>query len=336
MKTFYNEAETYVDQMLEGIIAAHPDELKFVEGEKRAIMRADAPVKDKVAIVTGGGSGHLPVFMGYVGKGLIDGAAIGNVFASPSMNQMLTLTKAVNAGKGVLYLYGNYGGDIMNFDMAAEMAEDEGVEVQTLLGADDVASAPKGSEKERRGVAGIFYAYKVAGACAESGASLDEVAKTTGEALEQIRTIGVAISPCEVPGAGKPSFSLPEDQMEIGMGIHGEAGIRRGPRKPADEVTESMLELLFEDIALSSSDTVSVLVNSLGATPLEELYIVYRKAAQIIKDRGISIYRPYVGRYATSMEMAGFSISLFRLNDKFKGYLDHPVWSPFIREGNWK
>ncbi len=336
MKTFYNDAEAYVDEMLAGIVEAHPDELKFAGGEKRAIMRADGPVKDKVAIVTGGGSGHLPVFMGYIGKGLIDGAAIGNVFASPSMNQMLTLTKTVNAGKGVLYLYGNYGGDIMNFDMAAEMAEDDGIEVQTLLGADDVASAPKGSEKDRRGVAGIFYAYKVAGACADSGASLDEVVKTTREALDRIRTIGVAISPCEVPGSGKPSFTLPGDQMEIGMGIHGEAGIKRGPRKSADDVTVDMLELLFNDIALTSSDTVSVLVNSLGATPLEELYIIYRKAAEIIKGKGISIYKPFVGRYATSMEMAGFSISLFKLNDTFKGYLDHPVWSPFIREGSWK
>jgi dihydroxyacetone kinase-like protein len=224
----------------------------------------------------------------------------------------------------------------MNFDMAAEMAEDDDIEVQTLLGTDDVASAPKGSEKDRRGVAGIFYAYKVAGACADSGASLDEVVKTTREALDQIRTIGVAISPCEVPGSGKPSFSLPADQMEIGMGIHGEAGIKSGPRKSADDVTEDMLELLFADIDLSSSDTVSVLVNSLGATPLEELYIIYRKAAEIIKGKGISIYKPFVGRYATSMEMAGFSISLFKLNDTFKGYLDHPVWSPFIREGNWK
>lgn len=333
MKTFYNNAETYVDEMLEGIVKAHPDQLKLAEGEKRAILRSDAPVKDKVSIVTGGGSGHLPVFMGYVGRGLIDGAAIGNVFASPSMNQMLTLTKAVHGGKGVLYLYGNYGGDIMNFDMAAEMAEDEDIQVQTVLAADDVASATKGNESDRRGVAGIFYAYKVAGACADGGASLDEVTNTTKEALEQIRSIGVAISPCEVPGAGKPSFTLPEDQMEIGMGIHGEAGIQRGPRKSADEVTQSMLDLLLEDLPLSSSDSVSVLVNSLGATPLEELYIIYRKVAELLTAQKVSVYKPFVGRYATSMEMAGFSITLFRLNQTFKGYLDHPVWTPFVREG---
>jgi len=333
MKTFYNEAETYVDEMLEGIVAAHPGELAFAAGERRAIMRVDAPVKDKVAICTGGGSGHLPVFMGYVGKGLIDGAAIGNVFASPSMNQMLTLTRAVHGGKGVLYLYGNYGGDVMNFDMAAELAEEEGIQVRTVLVADDVASAPKGKESERRGVAGLFYAYKVAGACADSGASLEEVAVTTEEALAQVRSIGVAISPCTVPGAGKPTFTLPEDQMEIGMGIHGEAGIHRGPRRPADEVTADMVRLLLEDLPLAAGEDVSVLVNSLGATPLEELYIVYRKAAEILGEGKVKVYSPYVGRYATSMEMAGYSITLFRLNDRFKGYLDHPVRTPFVREG---
>ncbi len=333
MKTFYNEAENYVDEMLEGILQAHPDHLKFARGEKRAVMRADAPVKDKVSIVTGGGSGHLPLFMGYVGRGLLDGAAIGNVFASPSMNQMLTLTRAVNAGRGVLYLYGNYGGDVMNFGLAAEMAEDEDIPVKTVLLADDIASAPKGKESDRRGVAGLFYAYKVAGACADSGASLDEVHGTTQEALGQVRTIGVAISPCEVPGAGKPSFSLGAAEMEIGMGIHGEAGIKRASRVSADEVTRDMMGLLLEDLTLSSGDTVSVLVNSLGATPLEELYIIYRKALQILERRKITVLRPYVGRYATSMEMAGFSITLFRLNEKFQGYLDHPVWTPFIREG---
>ena len=333
MRTFYNDPENYVNEMLEGILKAHPDRLKQAEGEIRAILRADAPVEGKVSIVTGGGSGHLPVFMGYVGKGLIDGAAIGNVFASPSMNQMLTLTRAVHGGKGVLYLYGNYGGDIMNFDMAAEMAEEDGIAVKTVLVTDDVASGPKGQESERRGVAGLFYAYKVAGACADGGASLQEVHQTTSRALEQIRTIGVAITPCTVPGTDRPSFTLGEDEMEIGMGIHGEAGIRRGKRKSADEVTEDMLGLLEADMPLGQGDTVSVLVNSLGGTPLEELYIIYRRVAQIFESRKVAIHRPFVGRYATSMEMSGFSISLFRLDDTMRGYLDHPVWSPFIREG---
>lgn len=333
MKTFYNNDENYVNEMLEGILNAYPNMLKKANGEFRAIIRADAPVKGKVSIITGGGSGHLPVFMGYVGKGLLDGAAIGNIFASPSMNQMLTLTKAVNGGKGVLYLYGNYGGDIMNFDMAAEIAEEEGIKVKSLLVTDDVASGKKGNESARRGVAGLFYAYKIAGACADEGASLDEVYNTTRSALEGIRSLGVAISPCTVPGASKPSFSLGEGEMEIGMGIHGEAGIRREKRKSADEVTQDMLDLLFADISVNEGEEVSVLVNSLGATPLEELFIIYRKLSEILNKKAIKIYKPYIGRYATSMEMAGFSITLFKLNEKYKKYLNHPVWTPFVREG---
>ena len=333
MKTFYNNDENYVNEMLEGILHAYPNMLKKANGEIRAIARADAPVNGKVSIITGGGSGHLPVFMGYVGKGLLDGAAIGNVFASPSMNQMLTLTKAVNGGKGVLYLYGNYGGDIMNFDMAAEIAEEEGIKVKSLLVADDIASGKKGNESARRGVAGLFYAYKVAGACADKGASLDEVYNTTQSALEGIRSLGVAISPCTVPGANKPSFSLDKGEMEIGMGIHGEAGIRRERRKSADEVTQDMLDLLLADILINEGEEVSVLVNSLGATPLEELFIIYRKVSELLNKKAIKMYKPYVGRYATSMEMAGFSITLFKLNEKYKKYLDHPVWTPFVKEG---
>lgn len=333
MKTFYNNDENYVNEMLEGILNAYPNMLKKANGEIRAIARADVPVNGKVSIVTGGGSGHLPVFMGYVGKGLLDGAAIGNVFASPSMNQMLTLTKAVNGGKGVLYLYGNYGGDIMNFDMAAEIAEEEGIKVKSLLVADDIASGKKGNESARRGVAGLFYAYKIAGACADEGASLDEVYNTTHSALEGIRSLGVAISPCTVPGASKPSFSLGKEEMEIGMGIHGEAGIRREKRKSADEVTQDMLDLLLDDILINEGEEVSVLVNSLGATPLEELFIIYRKVSEILNKKAIKIYKPYIGRYATSMEMAGFSITLFKLNKKYKKYLDHPVWTPFVKEG---
>ncbi len=334
MKTFYNNAEDYVDEMLVGILAAHPGQLRQAEGEIRAILRADAPIAGKVAVVSGGGSGHLPVFMGYVGRGLLDGASVGNVFASPSMDQMLTLTRAVHGGRGVLYLYGNYGGDIMNFDLASELSAEEGIEVSTIIVSDDIASAPKGSESDRRGVAGLFYAYKVAGACADSGASLKEVVAITKKALQGVRSIGVAIAPCEVPGAGKPSFTLQNDQMGIGMGIHGEAGIYEGPRTSADEVAADMVRRLLDDMPLPAGESVSVLINSLGATPLEELYIVYRKVAEILLTNGISVYHPFVGRYATSMEMAGFSITLCKLNDQLRTYLDHPVQTPFIREGD--
>ena len=332
MKTFYNKDENYVDEMLYGIIRAYPNLLKKANGEIRAIVRSDVPIKGKVSIVTGGGSGHLPLFMGYVGKGLLDGAAIGNVFASPSMNQMLTLTKTVDGGKGVLYLYGNYSGDIINFDMAAEMAGEEGIKVKTILVADDIASATKDNENNRRGVAGLFYAYKVAGACADNRGSLEKVYQVTKEALKNISSLGVAISPCTVPGTGKPSFILGDNEMEIGMGIHGEAGIKREERKSADEVTEDMMKLLFKDLLLEKGSEVSILVNSLGATPLEELYIIFRKVSQILEAKNIKIYKPFVGRYATSLEMTGFSITLFKLNKKFKEYLAHPVWTPFVKE----
>jgi dihydroxyacetone kinase len=333
MKTFYNDAERYVDEMLEGIVTAHPRDLRFAGSERRAVVRTDAPVQGKVALCTGGGSGHLPVFMGYVGRGLLDGAAIGNVFASPAASQMLALTRAVHGGAGVLYLYGNYGGDVMNFDLAAEMAAEEGIAVRTVRVADDVASAPRGREEERRGVAGLFYAYKVAGACADFGAGLDEAAAVTREAMAGVRSVGVAIGPCTVPGAAGPTFDLPPDAMEIGMGIHGEAGITRGARKMADETAADAMALLRADLTLRAGDEVSVLVNSLGATPLEELYIIYRAVAGILAGTGIRIYRPFVGRYATSMEMAGFSLTIFRLTGSFKRYLDHPVWTPFVKEG---
>lgn len=330
VKTFYNSADDYVAQMLGGILAAHADALRADPDEPRAILRSDAPVKNKVAVVTGGGSGHLPVFMGYVGPGLVDGAAIGNVFASPSAGQMLAVTRAANAGKGVLYLYGNYGGDVMNFDTAAEDAEDEGIEVRSVVVADDIASAEKGDEASRRGVAGIFFAYKIAGASAERGMSLQDVAETTTEALGQIRSLGVAIGACTVPGSREPTFRLAENEMEIGMGIHGEAGIHRGERRSADEVTDDLLERLFADIEAKPSDEFAVLINSLGATPVEELYIVNHRLSSVFSDKGMRIHRTYVGRYASSLEMAGFSISLFRVDDKFKALLDHPASTPFF------
>src|SRR5690554_903011 len=228
MKKIMNKPENFANETLEGIIRAHPNDLRPVGDDVRELVRADAPAQGKVAIATGGGSGHLPVFLGYVGKGMLDGVAIGDVFNSPSAQQMLNVTKAIDGGKGVLYLYGNYGGDVMNFDMAAEMADLEDIRVETLLVADDVASAPKGEEEKRRGVAGLFFAYKIAGAKAEEGAELDEVVAVTKRALANMRSMGVALSPCIIPRVGKPTFTLGDDEMEIGMGIHGEPGIKRG------------------------------------------------------------------------------------------------------------
>jgi dihydroxyacetone kinase-like protein len=330
MQKILNNPAAFVDEMLEGILAAHPGQLRMPS--ERAIVRADAPVRDKVAIATGGGSGHLPVFMGYVGRGLIDGAAIGNVFASPSSDQMLEVTRAISAGKGVLYLYGNYGGDRLNFDLAAELAADEGMEVRTILGADDVASAPPERAATRRGIAGIFFLYKVAGAAAAAGASLDEVVGVTTRAASGLRTMGVALSPCTIPAAGVPTFELPVGQMEIGMGIHGEPGVRRGALETADQIARELTTALLADLPYRRGDEVGVLVNGLGATPKEELYILYRAVARLLGGEGIKVHRVWVGEYATSLEMAGASLSLLRLDDELRTFVDAPAETPFFSQ----
>ncbi len=329
MQKILNDAEHFVDEMLEGILAAHPQFLRSA-ADPRAIVRTAAPVAGKVAIATGGGSGHLPVFLGYVGQGLLDGCAVGNVFASPSAEQMLDVTRAVHGGRGVMYLYGNYGGDVMNFDLAAELSADEGIEVTTVVCADDVASAPKGQEARRRGIAGIFFLYKIAGAKAAEGATLADVAAVTDRAASGLRSMGVALSPCVIPAAGHPTFELPEGEMEIGMGIHGEPGVRRGPLATADEIAKELVEAIVTDLPFGTGDEVAILVNGLGATPKEELYILYRQVHVLLVDRGIHPYRAWVGEYATSLEMAGASLSLFRLDDELKRLVDAPVVTPFV------
>ena len=328
MQKILNDPERFVEEMLEGIVAAHPGDLRRV-GE-RGIVRAAAPTRDKVAIVTGGGSGHLPVFMGYVGRGLLDGAAIGEVFASPSADEMLAVTEAVDGGRGVLYLYGNYGGDIMNFDLAAELAAASGIEVRTILGADDVASAPPDRADRRRGIAGIFFLYKVAGAAAERGDSLAGVEAITRRAAEGIRTMGVALSPCTIPAAGVPTFELPAGEMEIGMGIHGEPGVRRGALEPADRIADELVETILADRDYPAGSRVAVLVNGLGATPKEELYILYRRVAARLAERRLEVHRVWVGEYATSLEMAGASVSLMAVDDELAALLDTPVATPFV------
>jgi dihydroxyacetone kinase-like protein len=334
MQKIINDPSAFVDEMLEGVLLAHPDQLRRAR-DPRVIVRADAPRQGKVGIVTGGGSGHLPVFMGYVGLGLADGVAVGNVFASPSSEQILEATREVNGNAGVVYLYGNYSGDVMNFDFAAELAEAEGVQVATVLAADDVASAPKGSESRRRGIAGVALLYKVAGARAEEGASLAEVVATTNAAAAGLRSMGVALSSCVLPAAGQPTFSLPAGEMEIGMGIHGEPGVRRGRLEPAAQIAEQLVARITDDLPYSRGDEVAVLVNGLGATPMEELYILFRSVREILDSSGIAVRRTWVGEYATSLEMAGASVSVLRLDDELLRLLDAPCESPFIiRRGN--
>ena len=330
MKKLMNEPSAFVDEMLEGLLLAHPDQLKSAGGTNRAVVRADAPVAGKVGIVTGGGSGHLPVFVGYVGRGLASGVAIGNVFSSPSVDQIAAATRGVHSGQGVLYLYGNYSGDVLNFDTAAEEVDAEGIRIETVLVADDVASAPPDRSANRRGVAGLFYAYKIAGAKAEASGTLDEVKQVAEKTVANCRTMGVGLTPSVLPTVGKPTFLLEDDEMEIGIGIHGEPGIRRGKLLSADDITKDIAERLVADLGLQGGEQVSVLVNGLGATPLEELYIVYRKVNLILSSLQVEIHRRYIGEFATSLEMAGCSITLLRLDDELKPLLDAPAASPLF------
>lgn len=331
MQRLLNKPENYVDEMLEGLYAASPDKVTFVNDDKRCLV-SKYKKKGKVGLATGGGSGHLPLFLGYVGKGLLDGCCVGGVFQSPSPEQMLNVTKEIDQGAGVLYIYGNYGGDIMNFDMAKDMADMEDIEVRQVVAGEDVLSAPKDKADKRRGVAGIFYVYKIAGAAAEAMKSLDEVERLARKTCENVRTVGMALSPCIIPEKGKANFELPEGKMEIGMGIHGEPGIKLEDLKSADEIVDTMLDPILQDLPYKSGDEVSVLVNGLGATPREELYIVYRRVSQILKDKGIKVFNVYVGEYATSMDMAGMSISLLKLDEELKTYLKMPFDTPFMTQ----
>jgi dihydroxyacetone kinase-like protein len=331
VKKILNDPHVFVDEMLEGLYQAHPEQLAY-SNDARALVRADSPVTGKVALATGGGSGHLPVFLGYVGSGMLDGCAVGDVFNSPSSEQMLEVTKRIHGGKGVLYIYGNYGGDVMNFDMAAELTDMEGIEARTVLVREDVASAPKEERERRRGVAGMVFAFKIAGAAAEQGKSLDEVVELTERALMNIGSMGVALSPCTVPRVGKPGFEIGEKEMEIGMGIHGEPGISRESLKSADEIADRMTTAIMEDLEVQGDERLAVMVNGLGATPPEELYILYRRVHALLQERSVYVHRAYVGEYVTSMEMAGASITLFRLDDELASLLDAPAETPFFKQ----
>jgi dihydroxyacetone kinase len=331
MRKLINDPEDFADEVLDGILKAHPESLRAVTDDKRALVRADAP-GTRVGIITGGGSGHLPVFLGYVGTGLLSGVAVGNVFSSPSPDQILAATRGSDCGRGVLYLFGNYGGDVMNFALAGELAELEDITTATVLVNDDVLSAPPGKASTRRGVAGMVLAFKCAGAAAERGDSLDEVTRIATAAVTATRTVGVGLSPTILPAAGKPTFELPDGQMEIGIGIHGEPGSHRGPLETADQVTDRMLGAILEDLPLVSGDRVVLLINGMGATPLEELYLLYRRALAILTERGVLVHRPYVGEYATSLEMAGASLTVMKLDDELQTLIDAPAASPFFRQ----
>ncbi len=335
MKKFLNDPKRYTEDYLSGILSAYPDKLTRNGDDSRALYTTKRR-SDKVAIVTGGGSGHLPLFLGYVGDGLCDACAVGNVFASPSYLTIIEAARAVESGAGVLLLYGNYGGDRINFDLAAKELSTTGIHVEQIWGTDDVTSAPNDRRDNRRGVAGLILVYKVAGAAAARNMSLAEVVQVTRKANESIRSIGVAMSSCTLPEVGRPSFEIADDEMEIGMGIHGEPGVRRTKVMTADEVAQIMVSTVLEDMMIPARSRVAVLVNLLGSTPLEEGYIFYGSVSKLLKENEIIVAKVRVGEYCTSMEMAGLSLSIMLLDDELESLLDDPASSPFVSfEKGW-
>ena len=335
MKKIINDPKNYVDEAMEGILEAYGDKVAFYNGDCRILVRAGGARKGRVGIVTGGGFGHLPLFLGNVGEGMLDACIVGNVFASPSYTKMAEGIKAADGGAGVLCLYGNYGGDKMNFRQAMEDCEDlEDIRCKELLGTDDIASAPTDKADTRRGVAGIVYAYKIAGAAADAMRNLDEVVSVTKKALGNIRTMGVALTPCILPEVGTPTFSIADDEMEVGMGIHGEKGISVTKQLTADEVADLVMERIGEELDLSEGKEVSVMVNGLGRTSLEEQLIVYRRISRILKEKGVSVVSPHIGEFATSMEMAGLSVTVFVLDEELKKLLLAPASTPFYTNSN--
>lgn len=334
MRKIINQPTDFVDEVLDGIYHAHAERLRPADPAGRAMVRADSPKEGRVSIVTGGGSGHLPLFLGYVGPGLCSAAAVGNVFSSPSASQIYQAARESEGGAGVLFLYGNYGGDIYNFDLAGDLLETEGVATRTVIGTDDILSAPLDQQERRRGIAGLVLVYKAAGAAAESGLPLDEVARVAQKAVANCRTMGVGLAPTILPAAGEPTFTLGPGEMEVGIGIHGEQGTHRGPLESADQITERFLDQVGQELPLREGSRVAILVNGLGATPLEELYLIYRRAAQILEQAGVEVAHRFVGNYVTSLEMAGASVSILLLDEELDALMEAPAETPFFKAGS--
>ena len=331
MKKLINAPDKVVDEALAGMAAAHPDLIRIES--PNIVVRKDAPRKGKVGIISGGGSGHEPMHGGFVGLGMLDAAAPGAVFTSPVPDQMLAATKAVNGGAGVLHIVKNYTGDVMNFDLAAELAQGEGIEVASVVIADDVAVKDSLYTAGRRGVGGTVLAEKIVGGAAEAGADLATAKALVEKVQDNVRSMGMALTSCTVPAAGKPTFEIADDEMEIGIGIHGEPGRQRMKLASADEITEMLATPILDDGPFSKGDTVLAFVNGMGGTPLIELYVVFNKLASILKGRGMTIGRSLVGNYITSLEMAGCSITILKLDDELTRHWDAPVRTAALRWG---
>jgi dihydroxyacetone kinase-like protein len=336
MKKYINNPNNVVDESIEGYLAAYPQYIKKIP-DIRVLVRKDKPQKPKVAAITGGGSGHKPAFIGYIGEGLVDGVAAGEVFAAPPADWIYKATKELEMGKGVIYLYGNFSGDIMNFRLAKTLAEADGIKVEEVIAYDDIVSAPEGDIKKRRAIAGEVIMWKIGGAAAEEGMSLPEVKEISEKAVFNTRSMGVGTYPPVIPATGKKSFELGEDEMEIGVGHHGEPGVEKTKIKPVDIIVEELLDRVISDLPFKSGDRVSVLINGLGATPYQELYIANRKVKQLLDKYKIKTIITYVGEYFTSLEMAGFSITLTKLDKTLERLVlakaDAPMFKQFDLNG---
>ncbi len=332
MQRIINDPDKVVVEMLAGFVAAHPDFIRPT-ANPRVLKYAKAPMKGKVGVVTGGGSGHKPAFIGYIGRNLLDAVAVGEIFSSPTAASFRDAFRAADGGKGVACLYGNYAGDNMNVKMAIELAADDGIRVEKVVANDDVPSAPPEERQKRRGVAGEVLMWKVGGAKAAMGGSLDEVIAAARKAIDNTRSIGIGLSPCTIPSLGKPNFSIEPGMMEFGIGHHGEPGIRVTKLVSADEMAEMCLETILPDLPFRSGDEVTVLVSGLGATPVMELYIFYNKVQEILTGKkGMRIHRPYVGNYFTSLEMMGITLTVMKVDAELKQLLDMDCYSMGLRQ----
>ena len=331
MKKLINQVDDIVNEMLDGMTAAYPQYVRRLEGFD-VLVRSEGS-QGKVVLISGGGSGHEPAHGGFVGKGMLDAAVAGAVFTSPTPDQIYEAIKAADGGKGVLLVIKNYTGDVMNFEMAADLARDEGIEVEQVITADDVAVENSTWTTGRRGIAGTIFVHKLAGACAEAGGSLAQVKSVAEKVIANVRSMGMAVDACTVPAAGKPSFDLAEDEIEIGIGIHGEPGVNREKISSVNDIADKLLDKIFAEGIYNSGDEVAVMVNGMGGTPLMELFVANKHVKEVLNGKGIKIYKTLVGNYMTSLDMEGFSITLLKLDEELKKYLDAPADTPaFVQQ----
>ena len=331
MNRIVNDPNFVVEDMLKGFVKANSDLVTTTENP-RVLKYVNAPVEGKVGIVTGGGSGHKPAFIGYIGKNMCDAVAVGEIFSSPTAKAFLDAIKAADSGKGVACLYGNYAGDNMNVKMAVRNAKKEGITVKTVVANDDCASAPKTELEKRRGVAGEVLMWKVGGAKAAMGADLDEVIAAAQKAINNTRSVGIGTAPCTIPAVGHPNFTIEDGTMEVGIGHHGEPGIKVEPIKTADEMAVEMLDIIIPDLPFESGDEVVVLLSGLGATPVMEQYIVYNKVEEVLTEKGIKVHKAYVGNYFTSLEMMGMTLTVMKLDDELRECIDMPADSMGLKQ----